>query len=214
MKLLFLFTCLLLCYGMAYGQPGIITGATRLNRLYIGVPNQVGVAVEGRYCKDLRMETDNGKIMPQPGSDCTYDVVPAKTGLLYISVFDKKTGKRIGRTEYHVLNAPHPIVSIGAVGDGGNMSKEELLRQPRLIAYYECTELGLYPVTQYRITLMRNGASLFSKLYEGAAIPAELHDKFASLLAGDIILLTNVQCKDIRDQGHLVRLPAAEISVR
>lgn len=199
---------------MAQAQHKVISGATRLNKLYLGVPNPVAIGVDGYRCKDLRVETDNGKITTETGTDCSYTVQPQKPGPALISVYDNKTGKLLGKYTYSAINTPHPIVSIGAVGDGGNFSKEELLRQSHLIAYYECTDMGLYPVTQYRITILRNGASIFSKLYESAAISPELHDKFASLLAGDVLLLTNVYCKDIHDNMRTIRLAAAEIAIR
>lgn len=64
---------------------------TKMNAVYLGVPNPIDVAVEGYLCRNLIVTTDNGRLEPLDDS-CSYDLSVEKAGKATITITEKKTG--------------------------------------------------------------------------------------------------------------------------
>jgi imidazole glycerol phosphate synthase subunit HisF len=78
-------TAILLCQiAIAFGQQCVIS-ARKENIVYIGVPNPIDIAVEGRFCRDFTVSTKNGTVEKQKVA-CNYAWSPAISGTTEICV--------------------------------------------------------------------------------------------------------------------------------
>ncbi len=209
-----LFLFFILHLGLTYAQNNLIVATTDMNKLFLERTNPIEVSVDGKFCKDLILNVDNGKIAQVKGTDCSYQVKPIHIGKAIITAYDKKSGKLLDSFTLQVQNLPNPIITLGAKNMDGSIEVEKLIEQRGPIAYYECGEMGYYPIVKYRITILREGNNLFSKLYTEPEFDADLKKVFSSLQKGDVLVFTDVHCKDIRDKMHIIKLAAAEVTVR
>ncbi len=195
------------------GRPSVTISPTKMNVMYMGIPNPIKVSVPGVASENLEVTVTNGRI-EKSGED--YLAYPTKLDALgkstLISVSAKINGQSrpMGSMPFRVKEVPPPLATIAGI-NGGNLKKEELLAEDGIFADLKDFDFDLkFKVTQFDVTL--SGAGGYVKTYKSLSnkFTTEQKDQFGKLGQGNIIFIDNIMAKG--DDGS--NRPLAPISFK
>ncbi len=110
--------------------PALVVSPTKMNVLYIGVPNPVDISVPGYAPELVTPNISGGSISPDPAKKGSYIVTcPAgsKEANISVSVKQGSTNKPMqGGYKFRVKQLPDPIAKVGGKESGGVISKNLL----------------------------------------------------------------------------------------
>lgn len=204
MRIIFLILLLLGPAAMIYGQPCVVTNLKE-NIIYVGIPNPMSVAVNGKWCKDFVLTTDNGRIEKTLADDCSYDIVPATAGKANLIILSKKDRQEIGRMVFRAKRIPDPIAMV-AGKNGGEIRKNILKAQIGITAVLTQFDFDArFIVEKFTVSLLHAGKPIFAQECTGARFPPEVIRAFDRLQAGDQVLFSEMtyRAPDGRTNGLL-----------
>lgn len=176
---------------LAIAQQCVIS-ATKENVIYVGIPNPIDIVVEGRYCKDYSVTTDNGTL-ERGSTACNYSLSPIKAGMTEISVKEKKSGKVIGKAMFRTKPLPPPTCKL-AGKDGGQISKSVLKVQVALSVRLEGFDFDAgFVVEGYRVTIFRGSKMIFTGIYDDRRFPSAVTEAFALTQADDMLVFSDLK---------------------
>lgn len=197
------------------GQPSVTISPTKMNVLYMGIPNPIKVSVPGVASQNLEVSFNNGRI-EKNGEE--YMVYPAKLDGLAkstsISVVANMNGekRKMGSMPFRVKEVPPPIATVGGL-NGGNLRKEELLAEDGIFAELKDFDFDLkFRVTQFDVTL--SGAGGYVKTFSSKTnkFTTEQKDQFGKLTMGSLIYIENIMAKG--DDGTTRPLSPVSFKIR
>lgn len=196
------------------GKPNATIAATKMNVLYLGLPNPIKVSVPGVASENLEVSITNNGRVEKSGDD--YLVYPSKiddTGKsTSISVVANMGGEKrpMGSMPFRVKEVPAPIATIGGKSSG-NLRKEDLLAEDGLFADMpKDFDFDLkFKVTQFEITF--SGTYVKTTLATGNRFTAEQKGLFSKLQPGAVIYIDNIMAKGDYDVSPR---PLASIGIK
>lgn len=180
------------------GLPSVTISPTKMNVLYLGIPNPVKVSVPGVPSENLTVSVTNGR-MEKSGED--WLVYPTKldaTGkntAITVSATMNGEKRSMGSMAFRVKEVPPPLATVGGK-NGGVLKKEELMAEEGLFADLLDFNFDLkFKVTAFEITF--SGAGGFSTSYKGTGnkFTPEQKDQFKKLSQGSVIIIDNITAK-------------------
>jgi gliding motility-associated protein GldM len=180
------------------GLPSVTISPTKMNVLYLGIPNPVRVSVPGVASEKLTVSVTNGR-MEKSGED--WLVYPTKldaTGKnTSVSVSADMNGEKrnMGSMAFRVKEVPPPLATVGGK-NGGVLKKEELMAEEGIFADLLDFNFDLkFKVTAFEVTV--SGAGGFSTSYKGTGnkFTPEQKDQFKKLAQGSVIIIDNITAK-------------------
>ena len=180
------------------GKPSVTISPTKMNVLYLGIPNPIKVSVPGVASENLELAVANGRF-EKNGDD--YSVYPTKLDALgkitSISVTAKMNGESrpMGSMVFRVKEVPDPLATIGGK-NSGNLRKEELLAEDGVFAELKDFDFDLkFKVTQFDVNY--TGAGGYSKVDKSTSnrFSQEQKDHFSKLTQGSMIVIDNIMAK-------------------
>jgi len=196
------------------GRPSVTISLTKMNVMYLGIPNPIKVSVPGVASENLEITVNNGRF-EKNGDD--FFVYPAKLDVTgkntSISVVAKMNGEKrsMGSMPFRVKEVPPPVATIGGK-NGGNLKKEELMAEDGIYAELKDFDFDLkFKVTQFDVTY--SGAGGYVKTYSSKdnKFTSEQKDQFGKLSQGSLIFIDNILAKG--DDGQPAR-PLSPISFK
>lgn len=137
------------------GRPSVTISPTKMNVLYMGIPNPIKVSVPGVASQNLSVSISNGRI-EKSGED--YLAYPSKVDVqgrsTSISVTADMNGEKrsMGSMIFRVKEVPPPVATIGGL-NGGTLKKEDLLAEDGIFAELKDFDFDLkFRVTQFDIS--------------------------------------------------------------
>jgi gliding motility-associated protein GldM len=110
--------------------PALVVSPTKMNVLYIGVPNPVDISVPGYAPELVTPNISGGSISPDPAKKGSYIVTcPAgsKEANISVSVKQGSSNKPMqGGYKFRVKSLPDPIAKVGGQESGGTLTKNLL----------------------------------------------------------------------------------------
>jgi len=138
------------------GNPSATISATKMNVLYMGIPNPISVSAAGIASQNLEVSVSNGGRVEKNGDE--YLVYPGKLDALgkntSISVTAMMNGEKrlMGSMEFRVMEVPPPLATVGGM-NGGTLRKEDLLAEDGLFAELKDFLFDLkFKVTQFDVS--------------------------------------------------------------
>ena len=186
-----------------------VVANAKQNVVYLGVPNPIDVAVEGRFCKDLIVTTDNGNLEADD-SPCSYLLRPDSIGRATITILSRSAGnKPIGSMVFRVKRIPDPVASIGFTGHGGILPNELRAKLGIMADLRNFDYDALFRVTHFTVIISRAGRAIFTQTCEGQLFPPEVKAAFDHIVTqGDSVFFEDIRCKGpdglVRNIGSLV----------
>lgn len=189
---------------------GYVISNPKENVIYIGIPNPLNVAVEGRYCKDIVLSTDNGKIEAAE-EKCSYTIYPENAGKTEIVIKDKRKHTIIGSVDFRTKYIPDPVAMVGGK-NGGEIRKSILRVQLGITAILQNFDFDArFAISGFTMTILRSDRTVFSKTCEGALFPQEIRNAFEMLQTNDRVLFSDISCK--APDGRARRLQPIEFRI-
>ena len=180
------------------GKPSVTISPTKMNVLYLGVPNPIKVSVPGVASENLSVSISNGRIEKSGEGFLVY---PSKLDALgkntSVSVVATLNGEKrpMGSMTFRVKEVPPPLATVSNK-NGGILKKEELLAEEGIFADLIDFDFDLkFKVTQFEITF--SGASGFVTSYKGNGnrFSTEQKEQFKKLAQGSVIIIDNITAK-------------------
>jgi len=177
------------------GMPSVTISPTKMNVLYMGIPNPIRVSVPGVASENLEVSVTNGRI-DKSGED--YLVYPSKLDITgkntSIAVSANFNGQKrpMGSMVFRVKEVPPPLATVGGI-NGGTLRREDLMAESGIFAELKDFDFDLkFKVTQFDISL--SGASGYVKLYKSTSnkFTPEQKDQFSKLTPGSLIYIDNI----------------------
>lgn len=196
------------------GKPSATISPTKMNVMYLGIPNPIKISVPGVASENLVVTLSNGRI-EKSGDD--YLAYPSKldaTGKSTSISVSARVGtetKPMGAMEFRVKEVPPPLATIGGK-NGGNLKKEDLLSENGIYAELKDFDFDLkFKVTQFDVTLSGAGGYVKTFSAKDNKFTSEQRDQFGKLGQGSIIYIDNIMAKG--DDGQPAR-PLSPISFK
>lgn len=195
------------------GRPSATISPTKMNVMYLGIPNPIKVSVPGVASENLEVSVNNGRI-EKSGED--FLVYPAKLDITgkntSISVMAKMNNEKrsMGSMVFRVKEVPPPLATIGGK-NGGNLKKEELLAEDGIFADLKDFDFDLkFKVTQFDVTISGTYVKTFPS--KDNKFTNEQKDQFGKLSQGSIIFIDNIMAKG--DDGTTRPLSPISFKIR
>ena len=196
------------------GKPSATISPTKMNVLYIGIPNPIRISVPGIASENLVVTITNGRIEKSGDDYLAYpskiDATSKNTTIAVSARFGAET-RPMGSMDFRVKEVPPPTATIGGK-NGGNLKKEELLAENGIYADLKDFDFDLkFKVIQFDVSL--SGASGFTRTFSSKdnKFTSEQRDQFSKLGQGSIIYIDNIMAKG--DDGQPAR-PLSPISFK
>ena len=180
------------------GQPSATISATKMNVLYIGVPNPVSISVPGASNEQVMatISGGGGTLTKATGSG-NYIVNVTTIGTCKISASAKMgtASKPMGSMDFRVKKVPDPVAYI-ANKRGGTITKQELIAAGGLTSRMEGFDFELScPITGFTLTVKR-GSDLISASSTSSRYTGEMSNFLNGVSRG-----SKVWFEDIRARG-------------
>ncbi len=142
--------------------PALVVSPTKMNVLYIGVPNPVDISVPGYAPELVTPNISGGSISPDPAKKGSYIVTcPAgsKEANISVSVKQGTANKPMqGGYKFRVKPLPDPVAKVGGKESGGVISKSLLLASGGVAAVMKNFDFDLkVTVASYSVALNVGG---------------------------------------------------------
>jgi len=177
-------------------RPSTVISATKMNVLYIGVPNPISISVPGIPADKIKATISQGSLSPDPANPGNYLANVTQGGEAIISVsaeLDKKL-QPMGQMKYRVKMVPDPVAKCANM-KGGPISKSLLAAQGGIIPVLENFDFELnYVIKSFSITRAGKGIDPIDFKTEGGAFTDEMKNKiFKMARLGDKIYIENIK---------------------
>jgi hypothetical protein len=206
-----LFFLLSLFYLQQCDAQRAVVAHLRMNVAYIGVFNDLRIAVPGYNCDEFEVTTDNGEI-ERSEEDCTlYHYLPLKTGYVHIIIKVKRPeGKIIDSVEFRVRDIPNPTPRLGGY-EGGILRKKYLLASMGMSAGLKVDFDFRFIIQKYSVAILRNNKTIFTSNYTGPYFSDGLKEEFKNLKQGDKLLFYDITTKAV--SGDELELSTMEFTI-
>ncbi len=196
------------------GKPSATISPTKMNVLYLGIPNPIRVSVPGVASENLVVTLSNGRIEKSGDDYLAYptklDATSKSTSISVSARFGSET-RPMGSMDFRVKEVPPPLATVGGK-NGGNLKKEELLSENGIFADLKDFDFDLkFKVTQFDVTLSGAGGYVKTFSSKDNKFTSEQRDQFSKLGQGSIIYIDNIMAKG--DDGQPAR-PLSPISFK
>jgi gliding motility-associated protein GldM len=197
------------------GKPSVTISATKMNVLYLNIPNPLSISAPGVASENLEISVNNGRY-EKNGDD--FVVYPSKldaTGKnTLISVSAKVNGQSrpMGSMSFRVKEVPPPLATISGK-NGGTLKKEELLAEDGIYADLKDFDFDLkFRVTQFDVSLSGTGGYVKTYSSKDNKFTSEQRDQFGKLSQGSIIYIDKIMAKG--DDGSSRELSPISFKIR
>ncbi len=177
-------------------KPSMTVSPTRMNILYVGLPNPISVSVPGISSKDISVTMQNGRI--ERAKDGGFLAYPDKAGvnvIISVSATVDKVVKQIGSMPFRVKIVPDPTATV--VGKNqGLISKNELMAEQGVFAEIKDFDFDMkFQVLSFSVSTSSRGGFVFDKATTGPRFSQEQRDLFNGLTKGSRLYIENIMVK-------------------
>lgn len=174
---------------------GFAISPTKMNVLYIGVPNPLKISVSGaKSDADVFASISNGSIS-RNGNEWIANVNSVGEANISVSaVIDEET-KSIGSMQFRVKRIPDPKPSLGGVLFGGPVQPGTLKAQSGLVALLQDFDFDArFDVLSFEMIFSSKG-EVFSSPGTGPLLTSAMKDFMGRLQPKDIVQFQNIKVK-------------------
>ena len=192
------------------GQSSLSVSPTKMNVLYIGVPNPIEITASGTPSEKIVASISSGSLVKQGGAG-NYVANVKTPGEVTISVRSTEgDGKTLGTRKFRVKKVPDPVAVVGsdkANKRGGNISKAVLSAQAGVKAELENFDFDMkFQVVSFRVSATIKGFAQDAQI-TGAAFNANAKQIIQQVPSGGKVYIEDIKAKGpdgtTRDLGTL-----------
>ncbi len=182
------------------GQSSLSVSPTKMNVLYIGVPNPIDITASGVPAEKLNVSMTGGGSISKAGAVGSYIAqvkAPGKVNINVTATVDGQT-KTLGSKEFRVKRVPDPVATVGndaANKRGGTITKAQLAAQAGVKAELENFDFDMkFTVISFRVSASVKG---FTEDYPStsAAFTAQQKGLIQKVQSGGKVYIEDVKAK-------------------
>jgi hypothetical protein len=163
---------------------------------YLVLNNYLSIAVDGMFCRDFILASDEVELSPEPQKTCTYIIRPMKLGLTQINIL-RKDSSLIDSIQLRVLPMPFKMVIDRAVEDdcGFISASSSAIYQGMTLQSVNMNVSAFARIVSFELELHRAGVSVQKQVvtaYNRDSHKA-LFDVLPDLQKGDLLYLTKLK---------------------
>jgi gliding motility-associated protein GldM len=177
-------------------RPSTVISATKMNVLYIGVPNPVAISVPGISADKVKASISQGGLVPDKEAG-TYLANVKNIGEAVINVSAEIDGKMqpMGSQKYRVKIVPDPVAKVANL-KGGTINRAALAAAGAVIPVLENFEFDLnFIVTGFAMTRSGKGRDPVEVKSENNQFTSEMKDIIKNTRSGDKIFFEYIRAK-------------------
>ena len=175
-------------------KPSMTVSPTKMNILYLGLPNPVSVSVPGISSRDISVTIKNGRIEKTADGFFAYPEKLTEKAYITVSATIDKVVKQMGTAEFRVKRVPDPIATV-AGKNSGNISKNELVAEAGVFADIPDFDFEMkFQVLSFVVSTSKGGF-VVDKPASGARFTQEQRDLFNGLTRGSRLYIDNIVAK-------------------
>lgn len=200
-------------YSLEYmvAKPQAVISPTKMNVLYIGVPNPIDISVSGFRDDQISASITQGSLS-KSGAGWVANVKTVGKCSINVSVRDDKGGSRsMGSMEFRVKRVPDPIPKVANMKSGG-ISKSLLLSQIGVKADLENFDFDLkFDVVGFTVSATIKGFEE-SKTSNSSRITPEQLALIQKIPVGQSVYFSDVKCK--RPDGVISNIGTIKLKIQ
>ena len=168
--------------------------ATKMNVLYIGVPNPISVSASG---KDITASITGGSLAKDKDG---YIATVNAPGEVTISVNGKTMdgeSKKFGEQKFRVKRIPDPKATLGGnVNLANKIQKGTLIGQGGLVPILEGFDFDCkFQVTEYTLIFAPSGQDIVNKVVQGPVIGPDIKGVLQRVKPKDVVIFDNIKAR-------------------
>ncbi len=184
---------------------------TKMNVLFIGVPNLLDIAVSGYKDDDLIVSSNTVRITREGEGRYNVSVKSlSKTVVIRICAKTKRDTIEIGQREFRIKRVPDPVPRVAGVGSnverGGFVTKAEIYSAVGLEAYCAMDYELDFSIVSFEVSANIDG-NMVSARTDGALFSQAQKEIIRKLNPDDKVYIEEIKCKapdgSIRDLESL-----------
>jgi len=173
-------------------RPSAVVSPTKMNVLYIGVPNPIAVSAPGIAKEKLHVTMSSGTLT---GNNGDYTATVEATGTTTITVSGElapgKTGV-LGSTTFRIKRIPDPKAQF-AGKSGGSTSAANLKAQDRLFAKLDNFDFDTkFEVVRFSMWIARPRQDPIQLSSNGGELTAQMKSALAQITPGTRVIFSNI----------------------
>jgi gliding motility-associated protein GldM len=178
------------------GKPSVTISATKMNVLYMGIPNPISASVPGIASQNLEVTTNNGRIEKNGTEILVYpsklDDLGKNTSIFVTATMNGEK-RPMGKMDFRVKEVPPPLATINGL-NGGTLKKEDLLAEDALFAELKDFLFDLkFKVTSFDVSFTGTYTKTCSS--KSNRFTDEQKGFFSKLGSGSYIYIDNIMAK-------------------
>ncbi|MBO7463887.1 MAG: hypothetical protein J6T96_14980 [Bacteroidales bacterium] len=176
------------------GQSSLSVSPTKMNVLYIGVPNPIDITASGVPAEKLNVSISGGSISKAgAGSYIAQVKAPGKAVISVTASVDGQT-KSLGSKEFRVKRVPDPVAKVAGKRDG-TVTKAELAAQAGVKADLENFDFDMkFNVVSFKVSATIKGFSQDATA-NSAAFTAQQKQIISQVPSGGKVYIEDIKAK-------------------
>lgn len=178
---------------------------------YLHCDNRLKVVVEGHWCDNLILKTDNGRIQIAPTEKCTYLFFPVYDQNAKISIYTVEQQDTLLLMTKTMRVSPLPFVlNIGGkfcVKQYGalRVNRADFIASPFYLYALNTNLNAKASLKDFTITIIRDGEQIYQKEVKGynREVDKKLKKDLAIVSIGDLIRFKHIKYQGITTKHHI-----------
>lgn len=167
-----------------------VISATRMNVLYVGVPNPLNVSIHNQKEQEVFLTISKGKIIKTVDGYVAYVDIPGKTTITVYK--DSTLQKSYGSFEYRTKTIPSPYVHLQG-SQGGLISKEKLVSARQLdLSFFNFDYEFNASIVSFTVSIHKKNQDTIILYSNNDKITAEMTEAFRNLEEGTKIYFGDI----------------------
>jgi gliding motility-associated protein GldM len=173
-------------------RPSAVVSPTKMNVLYIGVPNPLAISAPGIAKEKLRVSISGGSLS---GSNGDYTATVNTIGEATVSVSGELTPGKVsvlGSSKFRVKRIPDPKAMF-AGKSGGNTNAANIRAQDRLFAKLDNFEFDAkFNVTRFTLQIAKPRQDVITYSTTGGELSSQMRTVMASVTPGTTVVFKEI----------------------
>jgi gliding motility-associated protein GldM len=173
-------------------RPSVVVSPTKMNVLYMGVPNPISVSAPGISASNLHVSISSGSLS---GSGGNYEAKVTALGTATVTVAGELTKGKIstlGSMLFRVKRIPDPKAEMLGKA-GGSMPTASLRVQERIFAVLENFDFDAkFRVTRFTMTVVKPRSDPFIFSTTGNEFTSQMRQQLSTIPPGTIVFFSEI----------------------
>lgn len=174
-------------------KPSAVVNAKKMNVLYIGVDNPVGVSAPGIPKEKIKVSISNGSLKGSDGNFVARVNTQGNVNIIVSAETSKGAYKVISSNEFRVKRIPPPRAKFGGK-TGGTLPTVAIKSQDKIFASLENFDFDAkFSISRFSLIVMKIGDNASVLHTTGNTMSSQMKSVLANISAGTRVIFDNIQ---------------------